>query len=225
MHDMKKRNSKLDSKKNKTTQIITTIIGILLAIAGFEHGLFEALQGNKPTGGIGIHAISESMKWWKYGTEDALTIIPNFLLTGITAMCVSIFIIIWSLFFIDKKYGRLTFLLLFILLTIVGGGVGFVPFFIVTWAYATRMNKNLNWWNKVLIQNVRKYLARIWRYTLTATAICWFLAMEIAVFGYFPGQTNPETLFNICWTFLLFTMIFINLSYISGFAHDIERHA
>jgi hypothetical protein len=211
------------SKSNETTRRVTAVTVILLALAGFEHGFFEALQGYKPTNGIGIHAISESMKWWKYGTEDAVTIIPNFLLTGIAAMSVSIFIIIWALLFLDKRFGRLVFLFLFILLVAVGGGVGFIPFFIITWAYSTRIDKNLNWWRKVLKPGIRKSLAGIWKYALAATAICWFIAIEIAVFGYFPRQTNPENLFNICWTFLLFALIFINVSFISGFAHDIEK--
>ena len=143
MNNKMKSNSQSDLHKNKTTRIIAGTLGILLAIAGFEHGLFEVLQGNKPTDGLVIQAIEESMRWWKYGTEEAFTIIPNYLITGICAMSVSVIIIIWSLFFVDKRHGTIVFLLLFILLTLVGGGIGFVPFFIVTWAYATRMKKPL----------------------------------------------------------------------------------
>jgi hypothetical protein len=209
---------------NEKTRIITTTIGILLAIAGFEHGLFETLQGYKPTNGLIIQAIGESMRWWKYGTEEAFTIIPNFLITGICAMAVSLFIITWSLFFIHTKHGRNVFLISFILLTLVGGGIGFIPFYIVTWAYATRMDKPLVWWKKILTQKVRRSTAKIWPYTLITSAICWLILIEIAIWGYFPGQTDPETLSNICALMLLFSMVFINLSFISGFAQDIERH-
>lgn len=224
MHDMMKSKSQLDLHKNKTTRIITTTIGILLAIAGFEHGLFEVFQGYKPTDDLIIQAIGESMRWWKYGTEEAFTVIPNFLMTGIFAMSVSVFIIIWLLFFVDKKHGTIVFLLLFILLTLVGGGMGFIPFYVVTWAYATRVDKPLNWWRKILNQKVRRPVGKIWPYTLMAAAICWLILLEIAIFGYFPGQTDAEILSNLCVVFLLFTMIFINLSFVSGFAHDIERH-
>ena len=79
---------------NRTTGKITATLGILFAAAGFEHGLFAALQGNKPTDGLIIQAIGESMQSWEFGGEEALTIIPNFLVTGICAMCVSVFIII-----------------------------------------------------------------------------------------------------------------------------------
>ena len=223
MQDIMNSSSRSESHKNVTTRIITAATGILLAIAGFEHGLFEALQGNKATDGPIIQAIGESMRWWKYGTEEAFTIIPNFLITGICAMSVSVFLIIWSLFFVHKTHGRTVFLLLFILLTLVGGGIGFIPIFFVTWAYATRMNKPLNWWKKILTQKVRKPVTKIWPYTLTVSAICWLMLIEIAIFGYFPGQKDTEILSNICAIFLLLTMIFVNLSFISGFARDIGK--
>jgi hypothetical protein len=222
MNDMMESNSQSDLHENETTRIIATVIGILLAIAGFEHGLFEALQGDKSTDGLVIQSVGETMRWWKHGTEEAFTIIPNYLITGICAMSVSVFIIVWSLLFVDKKHGTIVFLLLFILLTLVGGGIGFTPFYIVTWAYATRISKTLNWWRKMLTQRVRKHLAKIWPYTLVATAICWLLAIEIAIWGYFPGQEDPEIILSICWMSLLLAMIFTNLSFVSGFAQDIE---
>lgn len=208
---------------NTTTKVITSVIGILLAFAGFEHGLFEILQGNRPTSGYFIQGIGEDMQWWEHGSEDAFTLIPNYLFTGICAVSISIFIIFWSIFFVQGKLGTTIFLFLFILLVAVGGGIGFIPFFLVTWAYATRINKSLNWWRKILVPKVRKTLANIWTYALILTALCWLIAIEIAIFGYSPIQTEPDVLLNICWSFLLITMIFINLSFVSGFAHDLEK--
>ena len=210
-------------QKNQTTKIIATTVGILLAIAGFEHGLFEVFQGNAPTNKLIIQAIGKDMQWWIHGSEEAFTLIPNFLITGICAMCVSLFIIFWSVFRIDKKHGTTVFILLFILLVLVGGGMGFIPFFIATWAYATRINKPLKWWKRLFGDNTRKIVAVFWPYTLTLTIICWLLALELAVFGYFPGMTDPESLLSLCWSFLLATFILINLSFISGFASDVKR--
>lgn len=210
---------------NRATRTITKVLVSLLAFAGFEHGLFAALQGNRPTGGFGITTIGRDMQWWKYGGEDAVTIIPNFLATGMAAMAVSIVILIWAWRFMHRRHGVLVLLLLFILLTAVGGGVGFVPFFLVTCAYATRIDKPLNWWRKTLSPGSRRALAPWWRHALVAAAVCWLLAIEIAVFGYVPGQTDPEILITICWSLLLLTMILANVSYISGFADDIDRSA
>ncbi|MFP3909947.1 MAG: hypothetical protein ACLFVX_08810 [Archaeoglobaceae archaeon] len=63
MIDTMKNNSQPAPPKNKTTRKITAVIGVLLAFAGFEHGLFAALQGNEPVDGFFIQAIGESMKW------------------------------------------------------------------------------------------------------------------------------------------------------------------
>lgn len=212
-------------QKNRATRVITAVVGIMLAFAGLEHGLFEVFQGNKPTDGLIIQAIGESMRWWKYGTEEAFTLIPNYLITGICAMAVSIFIIIWSLWFVDKKNGTTVFLSLFIMLTLVGGGIGFIPFYIVTWAYATRIHKPLNWWRRILGRKLRRCLAAVWPYALVAGVFSWLILIEIAIWGYVPGQTDSEIISNISALFLLLTMVFINLSFISGFAFDIERQA
>ena len=48
-------------QKNRATRVITAVVGIMLAFAGLEHGLFEVFQGNKPTDGLIIQAIGESM--------------------------------------------------------------------------------------------------------------------------------------------------------------------
>ena len=206
---------------NRTTARVTATLGILFAAAGFEHGLFEALQGNKPTDGLIIQAIGESMQSWEYGGEEALTIVPNFLVTGIFAMCVSILIIIWSLSFLQGRNGRTVFLLSFLILVLVGGGIAVVPFFAITWAYSTRMDKPLIWWRKRLTGKKQKSLSRIWPYSLGAAVACCLVALEIAIWGYFPGQTDANVILNIDAAFLLLTMIFVNLSFISGFAMDV----
>lgn len=209
--------------KNKATAIITKTIGILLAFAGFEHGLFEALQGYKSTDSNFIPAIGKEMQWWIHGSEDAFTLIPNYLITGICAMSVSIIIMIWSIFCLHKRNSTTIFLLLFILLVLVGGGIGFIPFFIVTWAYATRINKPLNLWKRWLKPKMRNNIAFLWPYALTATAICWLIAIEIAIFGYVPGVNNPNFKLAICWSFLFIALLLLNVSYISGFAYDIDK--
>lgn len=211
-------------KANRATLIVTLTFVALLAFAGFEHGLFEAMQGNRSTGGPGgIQAIGDDVKWWKYGGEDAITLIPNYLFTGIAAMAVSVFILFfWPLFFPVKKYGVLVLLLSFVLLTLVGGGIGFIPFYLVTCAYATRLTKPLSWWRKKLKPGARRFLAPLWPWALGFAVVCWLVGIEMAVFGYFPGLSDPEVILHTCWSFLLATMIFINISFISGFAADIE---
>ena len=100
---------------NKKTKITASILGILLGMAGFvNHGIFEVLQGNSSTKGFMIEAIGEAHRFWVHGTEGAFTLIPNFLITGICVMIVSLSIIIWSIKFIHIKHGATVFLFLLI---------------------------------------------------------------------------------------------------------------
>ena len=207
---------------NHKTRIIASTIGVLLGLAGFiNHGLFEILQGNTSTNGFMIEAIGASHRFWIYGTEGAFTLIPNFLVTGICVLLVSLAIIIWSLKFIQIKHGATVFLFLLILLTLVGGGIGHIVLFLPAWAYATRINKPLNWWGKIL--PIKKVLGKMWMPMLIATSLSWFIVMELGIFGFFPGQTNPDIILNICFGFVLLTVFLANLTFICGFAQDIEE--
>jgi len=209
---------------NQKTRITASIIGVLLGIAGLiNHGLFEILQGNTPTNGFFIEAIGEANRFWVHGTEGAFTIIPNFLVTGICVILVSLAIILWSLKYIQVKHGATIFLSLLILLTFVGGGIGYIILFLPTWAYATRINKSLDWWKNILSVRFRKALSKLWIYCLVATSISWLIVMELGIFGYFPGQTNPDTILNIVFIFLFSTVVLANLTFICGFARDIEE--
>lgn len=209
---------------NQKTRITASIIGVLLGIAGFiNHGLFEILQGNTPTNGFFIEAIGEANRFWVHGTEAAFTIIPNFLVTGICVILVSLAIILWSIKYIQVKHGATIFLSLLILLTLVGGGIGHIILFLPTWAYATGINKSLYWWKNILPVRFRKALSKLWIYCLAATSISWLIVMELGIFGFFPGQTNPDTILNIVFAFLFFTVVLVNLTFICGFARDIEE--
>jgi hypothetical protein len=206
---------------NNPTRIITIVIGVILALSGIHHGFFEILQGNTPTNKLVIQAIGKNYQSWDNG-DEAFTIIPNFLFTGIAAVGVGIFIIIWSIAFVHKKYGRVVFLLLFVLLTFVGGGIGHILFYLLTWAYATRMNKQLHWWKKIMPHGLQNILSKIWIVALVVASICFILGLEISVFG-IPGMTNSDTILAICWSFLLAALIFVNITYISGFAARIKN--
>jgi hypothetical protein len=186
-----------------------------------NHGIFEIMQGYQPTGGFFIEAIGESHRFWKYGTEGAITIIPNFLLTGIMVLITSIAIIIWAAKHIDQKNGAKYLLILFILLTLFGGGLGHIILFLPTWAYTTRINKSLNWWSKILTGKLRKFLSYFWLPSLLLTSIFWIIVMQLGIFGYFPGETDPEVILNIVFLFLILTVLFANITFICGFAGDI----
>ncbi len=209
---------------NKKTRITASTIGALLGMAGiFNHGIFEILQGNTPTNGYFIEAIGEGHKYWIHGTEAAFTVIHNFLITGIFAVLSGLAVILWSVKYIQVKRGVTVFLLLLILLTLVGGGIGYILVFVPTWAFATWINKPLNWWKKMFPVGLRKILAMLWIYSLVATAISWLILMEMGIFGYFPGIKDPDTVLNVVFGFLFASAILACFTFICAFARDIEE--
>jgi hypothetical protein len=205
------------------TRVIATTIGVILGLSGINHGFFEFLQGNTPTNGLVIQAIGEAQRFWELGTEEAFTILPNFLISGILSMLVGLTIVIWSLWFIQTKHGCTVFLGLFILLFLVGGGIGQIALFIPAWAFATRMNKPLAWWKKVLPRSLWPFLSKLWVITLILSTIAILIGLEIAIFGYFPGMTNPETIQNTGLIFVLLSAILNIIAFIAGFGHELGR--
>lgn len=210
---------------NKATKIIVSTLGVFAGIGGLDHGILEILHGNVPTKGFIINALAAGTTWslWKQGGEGAFTLIPNYLITGIVAIIVSLVIIIWSIGFIQSKKGSLIFLLLCILLFLAGGGIAQVLFFILAWAVSTRINKPLIWWRKVLPKNIRVIIAKFWLSLLIVFSILLLIAFEIAIFGFIPGLNNPELVLHVCWLILVVALVVLLLTFITGFASDILR--
>jgi len=95
-------------RNNDATRAIASTLGVLVGLAGIEHGLFEMLQGNVYPSGIMIDAIDPTQRFWEFGTERALTIVPSFRVTGILAIIFGILVTTWAAAFIERKYGALT---------------------------------------------------------------------------------------------------------------------
>jgi uncharacterized membrane protein len=113
--------------------------------------------------------------------------------------------------------------LAFIALTLVGGGLGHIVFFLPVYGYSTRINKKLYFWSKVFPKNSRRIIGNIWPFFVGIASVAFIIALEISIFGYFPGMEDPDAIFTICWSFLGLSLIFIQASYISGYAYDIEN--
>ena len=210
---------------SSATRVIVKTIGVIFGLAGFNHGFFEFLQGNRPTNGLIIQAIGKAQRFWPLGTEEAFTIIPNFLISGLLSMVLGLTIVIWSLRFIQTQHGRAVFLGLFVLLFLVGGGIGQIAFFIPAWAFATRMNKPLIWWRKVLPPSTWPFLSKLWIIILVLSSLVVIAGLEIAILGYVPGMTDPERLQNTGLILVLLSAILNVIAFIAGFGHDLKRIA
>ena len=173
-----------------------------------------------------IDAIGPAQRFWEYGTERALTIIPNFLATGILAIVFGLLVTIWAGYYIDKKYGARVLMLLSIILWLVGGG--FAPIFMAIFAgvAATRINKPLNWWRAHLPAFTRGFLAKLWPWSIISFVVVFVIGVEIAIFGYpLLWFYSADVTFSIQYSLAYIMVGFMPVSILTAFAHDIQRRS
>ena len=211
-------------KNNRATRVVAATFGVLVGLAGLDHGIFEILQGNSPTNDLMIAAIGPDQRFWQYGVETALTIVPNLLITGILAVIFGILVTLWAAAFIDKKYGAGILFLLGIMLFLVGGG--FAPIFttIIASLVATVINKPLKFWRAVLPGFLRRFLGGIWLGTLITFVLFFIISVVIAIFGWpLTSFYDADTSFEILNTLSYILLVFMLMSPLTGFAHDIQQ--
>jgi hypothetical protein len=196
------------------TRIVASTVGVLAGLLGIEHGLFETLQGNVAPSGLMIDAIGPQAG--VAGSEPALTIIPNYFITGVFAIIVSIIVIIWAAVFLERRHGGAILILLSIVQLLVGGGIAPISLGIIAGLVATRINAPLTWWRAHLSVGSRHVLANLWPWPLAAYLLLSFILVEVAIFG------NTKSLINILPPFM-FGVLFLTI--IVGFAYDIQKEA
>ncbi|MEW5868561.1 MAG: hypothetical protein AB1894_04745 [Chloroflexota bacterium] len=198
----------------KATKTVAVWLGFIAGLAGMGHGYYETLQGNiRPTSlafpSIGPPCVAEQV--WN-GCEPAMSILPNFLVTGILAILIGLVVMVWALAFVQRKHGGLTLILLSVVLLLFGGGF-FPPLIgIVGGLAGTQINKPLpakkaSW--------LLRLAARLWPWPLVIFVV-WVL-----------GQVPVGYFFN---TFMQSIMIFgvslilamLPISVYSAYAHDVD---
>jgi hypothetical protein len=217
---------KAKSTSNRATKIYASTLGILVGLAGVEHGIFESLQGNVRPQGIMIDAIGPAQKMWDYAIETALTIIPNFLISGILAMFIGVLVTVWAYAYVERKYGAVVLLVLSTLLFFVGGG--FAPIFLTVLAFiaATRINKPLTFWRSRIPAGPRRLIAKLWPWSFILSVLFFVVAVEIAIFGYpLLGFFEPETTYAIQFSLGFAMLILAIVALPAANAHDAQRHA
>jgi hypothetical protein len=192
---------------------MASVLAVLVAMSAMVHGYREILLGNTPTGGMLLASVG------------AFTLIPNYLLTGIATIAVSVAAIVWAVRSIDRRNGPLVLLVLFILLFLVGGGVAQVVVFTLVWAISTRIGKPLTWWRRTLPERVRHRLAGLWAWLFAISLALFAIGIEIWLFGYVPGVTDAILKLHICWSFLVAGLAVLLVAVVAAFAHDIEGRA
>lgn len=207
------------------TKAVAAALGVCVGVSGLDHGFFEALQGSTATPGLIVQAIGPAQQMWVYGTEEAFTIVPNFLLTGALAMLVGLVTIIWSIRYLDRPNGSRVLLLLGGLLFLVGGGIGMFVFLLAGWLVARRIHRPLTWVPSRLPGTARKSLRRSWPAWIVVGLALYAFALEIAIVGVVPGVSDPDAALTICWLALLGTLASMGLALVGASAEAITETA
>ncbi len=171
-----------------------------------------------------IEAIGPAQRFWEFGTETALTIIPSFLISGILAMIIGLLVVIWAYAFIDKRLGAAAFLFLSVSLFLVGGG--FAPIFLTVLAFiaAARINKPLRPWQSRVASIIQNLVAKLWPWSLIAVVLSFVIAVEIAIFGEpLLGYLGPESTFSVQFSLGLALLMLAIVSLSAAFAYDARK--
>lgn len=156
---------------NRATRIVASACGVIIAFAGFEHGLGEVLQGSKAPSGIVIQSWPGVESFKLLAGEPAMTLVPNLMATGILAMLVAVAIAIWSVFFIQRPGGGPVLVALSALLLLVGGGFASPLMGLGIGVTATRIRAPLRFWRSKVPRSIRRPLAAVWKPALVSAVV------------------------------------------------------
>jgi hypothetical protein len=104
----------------KTT---VSVLGVIVAAAGAEHGVGEILQGPGRPAGVMIESWPDTRAFEALAGEPAMTIMPNLLVAGLTTLVLAAALAAWSIWFIDRRHGAVGLLVLSAALLLAGGGL------------------------------------------------------------------------------------------------------
>src|SRR5512134_2515881 len=110
---------------NKVTSTLFLTLSSLAGIMGIEHGIGEVLEGSRPTDGVFILSWPDSPFFEIMAGEPAMTIIPNYFVTGLLAILFSstFLFVLWK----SGPNGRVIPMLLALLMLMLLSGGGFGP--------------------------------------------------------------------------------------------------
>jgi hypothetical protein len=198
---------------HSATRIVVSTFGALVAFAGIEHGVGEILQGPVAPDGLAIESWPDAKAFEILAGEPAMTVIPNLLVTGVLAVIVALTFGIWSVMFVERRYGALVLIALSVLLLLVGGGFAPPLMGIILGIAATRIGAV----SRRQPGGVARAMGRFWPW-----------ALGVGVFGYLglvPGLVVLSWLFGVSDPNLVLVLAAVSyaallLAPIAARAHD-----
>lgn len=203
---------------NNATKTLALVFAVAAGLASIEHGVLAALQGNADPGGLMIASAGppcEADKVWN-ACEPAMTIIPNFFITGILAIVIGVLVVAWAVTSLERRHAGLVLIALSVLMLLFGGGI-FPPLIgIIAGLVATRIHMPLMWWRTHFSASALNALAGLWPWSLIVFTL-WLLGQWVV--GYFFN----DLLMEYGYVSLGLIVALMLLSPLSAIAHDSQE--
>lgn len=202
---------------NRATTKLFLTLGILAGIMGIEHGIGEVLEGNRPTEGIFILSWPDTAFFRIMSGEPALTIIPNYLVTGVLAILFSsVFLVVLVKSSLNGRAIALLFALL-VLMLLTGAGFGPPVLGVIAVLIALKRDSPLKLWSRLPLE-LHRGLSRLWPWSFGLCLLGWLMLFPgAALIVFFTGMDHA--LFMIIPILVAFA--FIPITLMLGFSKDI----
>jgi hypothetical protein len=183
---------------------------------GLEHGIGEVLQGNRPTGGMFIASWPGSAFLEIMAGEPAMTLIPNYLATGLLAICFSCLFLVLVLR--PRPDVRLMLALLALML-ITGAGFGPPLLGLIVVLIAVKRDSPLRGWRK-LPAGLHGTLGDLWPWSFGLCMLGWLMMFPgSALVAYFTGSDDVLLMFVP----IIIGFALIPVTLLLGFSRDVLR--
>jgi hypothetical protein len=191
--------SRFNSSRPRTTEpratrVVISIFGVVVGLAGMEHGIGEIRQGSTRPDSLLIQSWPDTAAFAILAGEPALTVLPNLLLSGILTIIVALALSIWSVAFVQRRGGGLVLILLSLLLLLVGGGLGPPLVGVILGVAALRMHA----FPRREVRRFLRPLAGAWKWLLTVGVAGYLALLPGTVLLYhFAGVANDTMVYAL----------------------------
>jgi hypothetical protein len=209
----------MEALMNKATTILALTLGILAGIMGIEHGIGEVLEGYRPTDGLFILSWPDSAFFQIMSGEPAMTIIPNYLVTGLLAIFFScVFLTVLVRLNLNRNTHIVLFALL-ILMLLTGGGFGPPVLGVLAVMIVLKRNSSLKTWSNLPL-SIHLVLSMLWPWSFGICLLGWLMLFPgAALIVFFTGIDNALLMLIP----ILIAFGFIPITLLLGFSRDILK--
>ena len=213
--------NKLENQTNATKLLVNTY-SILVGLTAIVHGFYETLQGNEPIKESLIDAIGPKQRLWEYSILHAVSYAPTYMIAGILAIIMGILVIVWSLFFIEKRLRTIILFFLIILTFLVGGGYG-APLSLGLLAIlaSLRINRPILKLNDYLSSSFKTISIKLWPASLIVLIVVFVGSVFITIIGWpFVNVIGPKATNSLVWLLVPVMMISMILAVLDALIYD-----